>query len=72
MVLMADDESSMRLVGNKKEGVKKEFNGSEKRVLPAVSTALVIGSALGFLEFVVLTLGSGPILDIMGVSMVRS
>lgn len=64
-----DDESSMSLVGNKKEGVKKESNGSEKRVLPAVSTALVIGSALGFLEFVVLTLGSGPILDIMGVSM---
>ncbi|MCO5578121.1 hypothetical protein L7F22_031959 [Adiantum nelumboides] len=41
----------------------------EKQVLPAVSTALVIASVLGILELLVLTVGSGPILDIMGVPM---
>ncbi|XP_059075917.1 protein DETOXIFICATION 42 isoform X3 [Cryptomeria japonica] len=40
----------------------------EKRVLPSVSSALVIGGALGILQAFILILGANPILNIMGVS----
>ncbi|KAI5066985.1 hypothetical protein GOP47_0017513 [Adiantum capillus-veneris] len=52
-----------------KESPRETIIGYERKVLPAVSTALVVGSALGVLELLILTLGSGPILDIMGVPM---
>lgn len=41
-----------------------------KPSLPSVSVALILGSALGLLEALILILGTGPILDIMGVSVV--
>ncbi|KAG6552155.1 hypothetical protein Mapa_006257 [Marchantia paleacea] len=40
---------------------------SSKPLLPAVSSALVLGTALGVMEATVLTVGAGPILSIMGV-----
>ncbi|KAH9301912.1 hypothetical protein KI387_013495, partial [Taxus chinensis] len=40
----------------------------EKRVLPSVSSALVIGGALGILQAFILILGAKPILNIMGVN----
>ncbi|KAL2622374.1 hypothetical protein R1flu_002579 [Riccia fluitans] len=40
---------------------------SSKPLLPAVSSALVLGTALGVMETAVLTIGAGPILSIMGV-----
>jgi hypothetical protein len=46
------------------------MDDSGKKTLPAISTALVVACVLGFFELVVLTLGAGPILDIMGVSIV--
>lgn len=61
-----DDQSLVGPVEKKKVQVRKVTD--EKKVLPAVSTALIIGSALGILELAVLTVGSGPILTIMGVS----
>eukprot|EP00250_Pteridium_aquilinum_P007817 c17462_g1_i1 orf=282-2039(+) len=64
----AEDQSLLKPVGTKKERAREGIDGSEKRVLPAVSTALLVGSAIGLLELVVLTVGSGPVLGIMGVS----
>lgn len=46
----------------------KQSSHTEQKSLPAVSTALVVGSMLGFFELTVLTLGSGRILDVMGVT----
>ncbi|BBN14885.1 MATE family, citrate exporter [Marchantia polymorpha subsp. ruderalis] len=40
---------------------------STKPLLPAVSSALVLGTALGVMEATVLTVGAGPILSMMGV-----
>ncbi|KAH9301977.1 hypothetical protein KI387_013560, partial [Taxus chinensis] len=39
----------------------------EKRLLPSVSSALVIGGALGILQAILMILGAKPILNIMGV-----
>ncbi|KAH7387637.1 hypothetical protein KP509_16G034200 [Ceratopteris richardii] len=39
----------------------------EKRVLPAVSTALLVGALLGLVEFIILAAGSEQILTIMGI-----
>lgn len=41
-----------------------------KPLLPAVSSALVLGTALGVMEAAVMALGAGPILTIMGVGVV--
>lgn len=67
-ISVKDIEVPVSRVGNKKVRAVEETDGSKKRNLPAVSTALVVGSVLGFLELVVLTVGAGPILGIMGVS----
>ena len=48
----------------------KQIDDSRKKSLPAVSTALVVACVLGFFELILLTAGSGPILDIMGVPIV--
>ncbi|KAL3691658.1 hypothetical protein R1sor_005309 [Riccia sorocarpa] len=40
---------------------------SSKPLLPSVSSALVVGTALGVMETAVLTVGAGPILSAMGV-----
>ncbi|KAH7387646.1 hypothetical protein KP509_16G034400 [Ceratopteris richardii] len=48
---------------------RNRTNRTQKIVIPAVSTALVVGSALGILELVVMMLGARPILELMGVSM---
>lgn len=58
-------------INNKKlHGMQRtRTDEAEQRSLPAVSTALIVGSALGFLELAVLVFGSRTILDIMGVSL---
>ncbi|CAM6129521.1 unnamed protein product [Calypogeia fissa] len=40
---------------------------STKPLLPAVSSALVLGTSLGVVEAVVMALGAGPILTVMGI-----
>ncbi|KAJ7538705.1 hypothetical protein O6H91_11G059800 [Diphasiastrum complanatum] len=46
--------------------------GFEKRFLPAVSSGLVLGSALGLAEAAVLAFAAGPILTVMGVGSTSS
>eukprot|EP01018_Ginkgo_biloba_P032681 Gb_01686 [translate_table: standard] len=41
---------------------------NEKRLLPSISSALLIGGALGIIEACILILGAKPILNIMGVN----
>lgn len=40
----------------------------EKKLLPSVSSALVLGGAIGIIEAFILILGAGPILSTMGVN----
>lgn len=46
-----------------------EFKGEEKLFLPAISSALVLGTALGVGQAVVLAFLAGPILNVMGVGL---
>ncbi|MCO5572531.1 hypothetical protein L7F22_026286 [Adiantum nelumboides] len=46
----------------------KDSTDTQQKILPAVSTALIVGSILGIFELAFLTIGSGQILDLMGVS----
>jgi hypothetical protein len=58
----------------KKERLEKEIpckNEQPRRNLPAVSTALIVGSALGVFELIILMVGYGPILNVMGIPVVR-
>lgn len=48
-----------------------KFMGEEKVFLPAISSALVLGTALGVGEAVVLSFTAGPVLNAMGVGVVR-
>lgn len=73
MVLKADSQNSVvENITSKVISSIKQSSHTEQKSLPAVSTALVVGSMLGFFELTVLTLGSGRILDLMGVTVVRS
>eukprot|EP00897_Mesotaenium_endlicherianum_P010552 jgi/Mesen1/9525/ME000637S08965 len=57
------------LAGKEQEEQEQEKEGVEpaKPVLPAVSAALVLGTAIGILEALVLAFAAGPILTAMGV-----
>ncbi|KAJ8425711.1 hypothetical protein Cgig2_009482 [Carnegiea gigantea] len=45
-------------------------NGKSRKSLPSVSTALILAAALGFGEAVALSVGSGFLMNIMGVTVV--
>lgn len=45
-------------------------NGKSRKSLPSVSTALILAAALGFGEAVALSVGSGFLMNIMGVPVV--
>lgn len=64
---------SLELKGNTSKvnlilGSTETDSSIEKRILPSVSSALVIGGALGILQALFLILGANAILKIMGVS----
>lgn len=46
-----------------------DFSGKDqsKKLLPSVSTSLALAATLGMAETVVLTLGSGILMNIMGI-----
>jgi hypothetical protein len=44
----------------------------ERKRLPSISSALLLAAAIGVIEALALTLGSGILLNIMGVSQVCS
>ena len=42
-----------------------------KKYLPAVSTSLVLAAGIGIMEAIALSLGSGSLLNFMGIPVVR-
>lgn len=46
-------------------------NGKRKKVLPSVSSSLILAAGLGLAEAVALSAGSGYLMNIMGISVVR-
>ncbi|WCJ39997.1 MATE efflux family protein [Euphorbia peplus] len=67
--------SAMKDITSEKNIVENCTNGKpadvapEKRQLPSVSTALVLAVGIGIFEAVALSLGSGPFLNLMGVTL---
>jgi hypothetical protein len=67
----------MTALEEKSKGKKVRFEkeipckNEPRRNLPAVSTALIVGSALGVFELLILMVGYGPILNVMGIPVVR-
>lgn len=43
----------------------------QRKVLPAVSTSLALAAGIGLLEMVALIVGSGTLMDIIGIPVVR-
>jgi hypothetical protein len=43
----------------------------QKKVLPAVSTSLALATGIGLLEMVALIVGSGTLINIIGIPVVR-
>jgi hypothetical protein len=43
----------------------------QKKVLPAVSTSLALAAGIGLLEMVALIVGSGTLINIIGIPIVR-
>eukprot|EP00250_Pteridium_aquilinum_P003396 c13710_g1_i2 orf=262-1890(+) len=70
--LLSTKDSQSPMDGSNAISSVKESSGAEQKRLPAVSTALIVGSMLGLLELFVLTLGCGRILDLMGVSVISN
>ncbi|KAJ7538687.1 hypothetical protein O6H91_11G059500 [Diphasiastrum complanatum] len=78
--LDGEDEASTLLIPSEGDEVREGKSsisilpvaGFEKRLLPAVSSALVLGSALGLAEAAVLAFGAGPILTVMGLGSTSS
>lgn len=58
------------LVGKKDFGFLLEPTGG-KKYLPAVSTSLALAAGIGIVEAITLSLGSGPLLNFMGIPVVR-
>lgn len=56
----------------KEVSVKKSQEPMDrKKCLPAVSTSLALAAGIGIVEAIVLSLGSGSLLDFMGICVVR-
>lgn len=51
--------------------ISQEKAGEQRKFLPAVSTSLALAAGIGLMEMVSLILGSGTLMDIVGIPVVR-
>ncbi|PUZ62674.1 hypothetical protein GQ55_3G004800 [Panicum hallii var. hallii] len=64
--------NSSNTTGQRDEFLTPEKKASQQRkVLPAVSTSLALAAGIGLLEMVALIVGSGTLMDIIGIPVVR-
>ncbi|TXG59888.1 hypothetical protein EZV62_014461 [Acer yangbiense] len=65
----AEEESTS---DSRKAGYNGSYESTDRKLLPSVSTALILAGAIGILEALAMYFGSGLFLDIMGISSASS